>query len=70
MTKVAFSADEATMSRRHGGRREETDVRGWGGPPLVRALFTLLGVAAAGLLIWLAQTFDLTRRAGSGSAWA
>jgi hypothetical protein len=32
----------------------------WGGPPLVRALFTLLGVAAAGLLIWVASTFDLT----------
>ena len=41
-------------------RREETDVSGWGGPPLVRALFTLAGVAVAGLLIWLAQTFDLT----------
>jgi hypothetical protein len=36
------------------------DRRGdWGGPPLVRALFTLLGVAAAGLLIWLASYFDL-----------
>jgi hypothetical protein len=32
----------------------------WGGPPLVRAIFTLLGVAAAGLLIWLASFFDLT----------
>jgi hypothetical protein len=32
----------------------------WGGPPLVRALFTLLGVATAGLLIWLASYFDLT----------
>lgn len=32
----------------------------WGGPPLVRALFTLLGVAAAGLLIWIASQFDLT----------
>jgi len=32
----------------------------WGGPPLVRALFTLLGIAAAGLLIWLASYFDLT----------
>jgi hypothetical protein len=31
----------------------------WGGPPLVRALFTLLGVAAAGLLIWLASYFDI-----------
>ena len=31
-----------------------------GGPPLVRAIFTLLGIAAAGLLIWLASYFDLT----------
>jgi hypothetical protein len=37
------------------------DRRGdWGGPPLVRALFTLLGVAVAGLLIWVASQFDLT----------
>jgi hypothetical protein len=36
------------------------DRRGdWGGPPLVRALFTLLGVATAGLLVWLAHYFDL-----------
>ena len=34
------------------------DRRGdWGGPPLVRALFTLLGVAVAGLLIWVASQF-------------
>ena len=37
------------------------DRRGdWGGPPLVRALFTLLGVGVAGLLIWIASQFDLT----------
>jgi hypothetical protein len=30
----------------------------------VRALFTLVGVGAAGLLIWLAQTFDLTETNG------
>jgi hypothetical protein len=48
-------------------RREETDGRGWSGPPLVRALFTLAGVAVAGLLIWLAQTFDLT---STNSFWA
>jgi hypothetical protein len=37
------------------------DRRGdWGSPPLVRAMFTLVGVAAAGLLIWLASNFDLT----------
>jgi hypothetical protein len=51
-------------------RREETDVRGWGSPPLVRALFTLLGVAGAGLLIWLAQTFDLTSTNGFWAAMA
>jgi hypothetical protein len=40
--------------------REVVDRRGdWGGPPLVRALFTLLGVAAAGLLIWIASYFDV-----------
>jgi hypothetical protein len=49
-------------------RREETDVRGWGSPPLVRALFTLAGVAVAGLLIWLAQTFDLTSTNGFWAA--
>lgn len=39
---------------------EVEDRRGdWGGPPLVRALFTLLGVAVAGLLIWIASQFDL-----------
>jgi hypothetical protein len=41
--------------------RTVADRRGdWGGPPLVRALFTLLGVATAGLLIWIASQFDLT----------
>jgi hypothetical protein len=40
--------------------RVVADRRGdWGGPPLVRALFTLLGAAAAGLLIWLASYFDV-----------
>lgn len=40
--------------------RVVADRRGdWGGPPLVRALFTLLGVAVAGLLIWLASYFDV-----------
>jgi hypothetical protein len=41
--------------------RVVADRRGdWSGPPLVRAIFTLLGVAAAGLLIWLASFFDVT----------
>jgi hypothetical protein len=47
-------------------RREETDARGWDGPPLVRALFTLLGVAAAGFLLWLAQLLDT---ANTGEFW-
>jgi hypothetical protein len=44
------------------------DRRGdWGGPPLVRALFTLLGVGVAGFLIWLASYFDL---ASKNEFWA
>jgi hypothetical protein len=63
VTKVALfrrSSDDVAGSE---VRREETDVRA-GSPPLVRALLTLVGVAAAGLLIWLAQTFDLTETNG------
>jgi hypothetical protein len=39
--------------------RTETTDRAWGGPPLVRGVFTLLGVLVAGFLIWLATQFDL-----------
>lgn len=39
----------------------------WGSPPVVRGLTTLLGVAAAGFLVWLATTFDL---ASTGEYWA
>ncbi|HYY74895.1 MAG TPA: hypothetical protein VE644_01075 [Gaiellaceae bacterium] len=49
-----------TVERRH-------EERTWGGPPLVRAIFTLIGVAAAGFLIWLATLFDLD---GTGEFWA
>jgi len=45
-------------------RRSE---RAWGGPPLVRGLFTLLGVLAAGFLIWLATLFNLD---STGEFWA
>jgi hypothetical protein len=31
----------------------------WASPPVVRGLTTLLGVAAAGFLVWLATQFDL-----------
>jgi hypothetical protein len=43
------------------------EERAWGGPPLVRGLFTLFGVAAAGFLIWLATLFDL---GSTGEYWA
>ena len=37
----------------------EREEHAWGSPPVVRGLFTLLGVAGAGFLIWLATQFDL-----------
>jgi hypothetical protein len=49
---------------------EETTVERdhvWGSPPVVRGLTTLLGVAAAGFLVWLAAQFDLT---DTGEYWA
>jgi hypothetical protein len=48
---------------------DRTDVgdERWGSPPIVRGLFTLIGVAAAGFLIWLATLFDL---ADTGEYWA
>jgi hypothetical protein len=49
-------------------RREEADARGRGSPSLVRALFTLVGVAVAGILIWLGRTFDLTSTNGFWAA--
>jgi hypothetical protein len=39
----------------------------WGSPPVVRGLTTLLGVAAAGFLVWLATQFELGSR---GEYWA
>ncbi len=50
--------------------RAETVVErehAWASPPVVRGLTTLLGVAAAGFLIWLATTFDV---ASTGEYWA
>ena len=38
---------------------ERRSERAWGGPPLVRGLFTLLGLVASGFLIWLATLLDL-----------
>lgn len=37
----------------------ERKEHAWGSPPVVRGIFTLVGVAAAGFLIWLATQFDL-----------
>lgn len=56
----AVRGRDETVERRH-------EERAWGGPPLVRGLFTLLGVAAAGFLIWLATLFDL---GSTGEYWA
>jgi hypothetical protein len=60
--------DVATTDEPVARDRVVEDRRGdWGGPPLVRALFTLLGVGAAGLLIWLAHYFDVSN---SNEFWA
>lgn len=39
----------------------------WGSPPVVRGLTTLLGIGAAGFLVWLAAQFDL---GSTGEFWA
>lgn len=44
----------------------ERETHAWGSPPIVRGLFTLLGVAAAGFLVWLATQFDL---GSTGEYW-
>jgi hypothetical protein len=45
-------------------RQEE---HAWASPPVVRGLTTLLGVAAAGFLVWLASELDL---GSTGEYWA
>lgn len=57
------SRDDETVER------TETVVErehAWASPPVVRGLTTLLGVAAAGVLVWIASTFDL---ASTGEYW-
>jgi hypothetical protein len=39
----------------------------WGSPPVVRGLTTLLGIGAAGFLVWLAAQFDF---GSTGEYWA
>jgi hypothetical protein len=58
--------------RRDDGTVERTETvvereHAWASPPVVRGLTTLLGVAAAGVLVWIASTFDL---ASTGEYWA
>jgi hypothetical protein len=54
-----FQGRDDDALARDDDRRETTDVQGaWSGPPLVRALLTLLGVAVAGFLLWVAQLVD------------
>jgi hypothetical protein len=54
------------FGRRRDGSAGEARDHAWTSPPVVRGLTTLLGVAAAGFLIWLASTFDL---GSSGEYW-
>ena len=52
-------------------RREDVvDERAGASPGLIRALFTLAGVAGAGALIWAAQLFDLDSTDGFWGAMA
>ncbi|HEY7004474.1 MAG TPA: hypothetical protein VH281_09345 [Gaiellaceae bacterium] len=68
MALIRRGTDDTAVAHEE-ARREETDVRGgWGGPPLVRALFTLLGVAVAGFLLWVAQLPDASTTNGFWSA--
>ena len=57
--------DRAGEDRAAGGN--EVDDRPGPAPGLVRALFTLAGLAVAGFLIWLASTFSLRE---TGEFWA
>ncbi len=54
--RSATDQDGSDATRRRAGREGD---RVGPSPGLVRALFTLAGVAGAGLLIWLASLFDL-----------
>jgi hypothetical protein len=49
--------DETVVEKQHA----------WDSPPVVRGVATLLGVAAAGFLVWLATGFDL---GATGEYWA
>ena len=65
--------DENSMERTEVRSVERTDAtttqqeHAWASPPVVRGLTTLLGVAAAGVLVWVASGFDL---GSTGEYWA
>jgi hypothetical protein len=61
--------DDVVVERQEVVERDaavERDTHAWASPPVVRGLFTLLGVAAAGFLVWLATQFDL---GSTGEYW-
>ena len=55
--KTVVERDETVVEKQHA----------WDSPPVVRAVATLFGVAAAGFLIWLETGFDLGT---TGEYWA
>jgi len=59
-------ADSTNGTAVRRGADEEVVERTGPTPGLIRAIFTLAGVAAAGFLVWLASTFDQTT---SGEFW-
>lgn len=58
------NGDTVTTETTETVRREE---HAWASPPVVRGLTTLLGVAVAGFLVWVASEFDL---GSTGEFWA
>jgi hypothetical protein len=69
--RTDLDRDEVVERRGDLGREEvveRREERAWGGPPLVRAVFTLAGVGAAGFLIWLATLFELDQTSEFWSA--
>ncbi len=66
---MALLRDRATAERTHAERPGTGEVIERTGPTpgTVRALFTLVAVGGAGLLVWIAQTFDW--RGSTGEFW-
>lgn len=62
MALLRRRTDEREMT--HDERADEHTERAGASPGLVRALFTLAGVAGAGILLWLAQLFNFDSTGG------